>query len=199
MPRFGASKTGPAARLSRRARFTIEEHDGVCYLTPRVPGQDWRRAAELGLSFRRITDADLPFLAQVHASSGADAFAAAPWPEAKKAAFVNMQFNLQHLNYQAQYPHADWLVIMRRGEDTGRLYIERWRDQHHIIDLALLPEHRGKGAGGALLRDLMDEAAACGKAVTMHVEKDNPAMPLFRRLGFAIEEDNGTWQLLRWR
>ena len=200
MPRFRASKTGPATWLSRRADFTIEEHDGVCYLTRRNPGDGWTRSGEAGLSFRRIADADLAFLARVHASSRADEFAVAPWPEARKAAFVNMQFNLQHVHVQKKYPRADRLVIVRGGEDAGRLYIERRPGQHHhIIDLALLPEHRGKGAGCALLRDLMDEAASCGKAVTIHLEKHNPATRLFRRLGFRTAEDNGLYDLWCWR
>jgi ribosomal protein S18 acetylase RimI-like enzyme len=63
----------------------------------------------------------------------------------------------------------------------------------------LLPEHRGKGFGEALLRDLLDEATACGKAVTIHVEKFNPAMRLYRRLGFTTEEDKGVYDLMRWR
>ena len=69
-----------------------------------------------------------------------------------------MQFRAQHADYQTNYPEADWLVTMRGGEDIGRLYIERWPSQHCIIDIAFLPEHRGKGLGEALLRDLMDEA-----------------------------------------
>ena len=95
-------------------------------------------------------------------------------------------------------PISDWLVTMREGEDIGRLYIERWPSQHRIIDIAFLPEHRGKGAGEALLRDLMDEAAGCGKDVSIHVEKLNPAMRLYRRLGFATEEDKGVYDLMRW-
>ena len=194
----GAGKSDSATRLSR-ADFTIREQDGVCYLTPRSPGQGWARAAKAGLSFRRARDADLPFLARVHAASRADAFAAAPWPDAKKAAFVNMQFNLQHLHQRKHHPHADWLVIMRGGADAGRLYLERRGSWHRIIDIALLPEHRAKGAGEALLRDLMDEAASCGKALWIHVEKINPAMRLFRRLGFTVEEDNGLYEQLQWR
>jgi ribosomal protein S18 acetylase RimI-like enzyme len=62
----------------------------------------------------------------------------------------------------------------------------------------LLPEYRGKGLGAALLRDLMDEAAAAGKAVSIHVEKFNPAMRLYRRLGFATAEDKGVYDLMRW-
>jgi len=158
----------------------------------------WTRAAELGLGFRRITDDDLGFLARVHASSRVDEFAVAPWPESQKAAFVHVQFNLQHLHFQKQHPDADWLILTRGGEDIGRLYIVRWPTQHRIIDITLLPEYRGKGAGEALLRDLMEEAAAAGKALSVHVEKHNPAMRLYRRLGFVTEEDKGVYDLMRW-
>ena len=52
---------------------------------------------------------------------------------------------------------------MHGGEDIGRLYIERWPSQHRIIDIAFLPDHRGRGFGTALLRDLIDEAAAAAR------------------------------------
>jgi ribosomal protein S18 acetylase RimI-like enzyme len=164
-----------------------------------VAAAGWVRAADAGLTFRRLADADLPFLARVYASTRAEELAATPLTDAVKAAFLADQFQLQHAHYQKYYPNADWLVTMRGGEDIGRLYIERWPTQHRIIDIALLPEHRGKGFGEALLRDLLDEATACGKAVTIHVEKFNPAMRLYRRLGFTTEEDKGVYDLMRWR
>jgi ribosomal protein S18 acetylase RimI-like enzyme len=164
------------------------------------PPFGWARAAEFGLTFRPIADADLPFLAQVYASTRAEELAVVTsMTEAQKAAFLDAQFHLQHAHYQKYYPEADWLVTMRASEDIGRLYIERWPTQHRIIDIALLPEHRGKGSGEALLRDLMDEAAAVGKDVSIHVEKLNPAMRLYRRLGFVTEEDKGVYELMRWR
>jgi ribosomal protein S18 acetylase RimI-like enzyme len=158
----------------------------------------WARAAEAGLRFRRITDADLPFLARVYASTRAEELAPAPLSDAQKAAFLDAQFRAQHAHYQKYYPQADWLVTMRGAEDIGRLYIERWPSQHRIIDIAFLPEHCGKGLGAALLRDLLDEATAAGKAVSIHVEKFNPAMRLYRRLGFVTEEDKGVYDLMRW-
>jgi ribosomal protein S18 acetylase RimI-like enzyme len=159
----------------------------------------WARAAALGLTFRRITDADLPFLARVYASTRTEELAATSMTDAQKTAFLDAQFHLQHAHYQKHYPQADWLVTMRGGEDAGRLYIERWPSQHRIIDIAFLPEHRGQGSGEALLRDLMDEAASAGKAVSIHVEKYNPAMRLYRRLGFVTEEDKGVYDLMRWK
>jgi ribosomal protein S18 acetylase RimI-like enzyme len=158
----------------------------------------WRRAADSGLNFRRIADADLPFLARLYASIRAEELAVTDWSDQHKAAFLDQQFRAQHAHYQRYYPNADWLLTMHQGRDIGRLYIERWPSQHCIIDIAFLPEHRGKGFGEALLRDLMDEAAAAGKAVSIHVEKFNPAMRLYRRLGFVTEEDKGVYDLMRW-
>jgi ribosomal protein S18 acetylase RimI-like enzyme len=161
-------------------------------------GHGWTRAAAAGLRFRRFTDADLALLARVYASTRSEELAATDWSDQRKAAFLEAQFQAQHAHYQRYYPDADWLVTALEGEDIGRLYIERWPSQHRIIDIALLPAHRGRGLGEALLRDLMDEAAAAGKAVSIHVEKFNPAMRLYRRLGFTIEEDKGVYDLMRW-
>ena len=158
----------------------------------------WTRAARAGLEFRRIMEADLPFLARLYASTRADELAVTGWTEAVKAAFLEQQFQAQHAHYQQYYPQADWLLTMRAGEDIGRLYVERWPTQHCIIDIAFLPEHRGKGLGSTLLCDLLDEAAAA-KAVSIHVEKFNPAMRLYKRLGFVTEEDKGVYDLMRWR
>lgn len=158
----------------------------------------WKRAADAGLRFRRMRDGDLPFLARLYASTRADELALAPWSEAEKAHFLDMQFRLQHTHYQKHYPDADWLVTMRESEDIGRLYIERRPSQHHIIDIAFLPQHRRRGLGGALMLDLLDEAAAAGKPVEIFVEKFNPAMHLYRRLGFVRTEDKDVYDLMRW-
>jgi ribosomal protein S18 acetylase RimI-like enzyme len=159
----------------------------------------WARAAVAGLSFRRITDADLPFLYGVYASTRADELAPVPWTDAQKAAFLTQQFNAQHTDYRRNYPDADWLVIMQAGEGIGRLYVRRTAREHHVIDIALLPEHRGRGLGAAMMRDLQDEAAAAGKPLSIHVEKFNPALRLYRRLGFETVEDQGVYDLMRWR
>jgi ribosomal protein S18 acetylase RimI-like enzyme len=158
----------------------------------------WTRAAETGLTFRAVTDADLLFLARLYASTRVEELAAVPWSAEQKAAFLDMQFRAQHTDYQHNCPDADWLVLMRAGQDIGRLYLERRPNLHGIIDIAFLPEHRGRGLGTALLHDLLDEAAAAGKAVSIHVEKFNPAMRLYRRLGFKTEEDKGVYDLMRW-
>lgn len=161
-----------------------------------VVSAGWVRSAGAGLTFRPMTDADLPFLSRVYASTRAEELAVTSWTEAQKTAFLDMQFRAQHTHYRQHYAQADWLVVMFGADDIGRLYVERWRNQYGIIDISFLPAYRGKGFGAALLTDLIDEAAAIGKAVSIHVEKNNPARRLYQRLGFAVAEDKGVYDLM---
>lgn len=163
------------------------------------PPYGWSRAAAAGLVFRPIADADLPFLSRLYGSTRTEELAATPWSDAQKAAFLQQQFAAQHTHYQTHYTGTDFLVIKRDGVEIGRLYLARWEREHRIVDIAFLPEHRRQGLGEALLRDLLDEAARAGKAVSIHVEKFNPAMGLYRRLGFAAAADAGAYDLMRWQ
>ena len=171
-----------------------------------TPGHDegkiarfgWSRAAQAGLTFRGTTDADLPFLARLYASTRMEELSVTDWSDAQKAAFLQMQFDAQHAHYQRHYQGTDFLVIERAAQSIGRLYLARWRAEHRIVDIALLPEHRRAGLGTALLRDLLDEAARAAKALTIHVEKFNPALTLYRGLGFVAAGEEGAYDLMRW-
>lgn len=158
----------------------------------------WERAAAAGLSFLPATDADLPFLYRVYAETRAEELNQVPWSDAQKAAFLTMQFRAQHADYQQNYPAADRLVVTRAGAPVGRLYVARGGRTHEVIDIALLPLHRGQGLGTAILCDLMDEAALAGKPLSIYVEKFNPALRLYRRLGFRMVEDKGVYDLMHW-
>jgi ribosomal protein S18 acetylase RimI-like enzyme len=158
----------------------------------------WRRAAEIGLTFRPMTDADLPFLERVYASTRTEELSVVPWSDEQKAAFCAAQFEAQHAHYQQTYRGAEWMVILHGGAAIGRLYLVEWEHEHRIIDIALLPEHRGKGFGAAVMRDLLDMAANRGKAVSIHVEQFNPAQRLYQRLGFSKIGEHGVYELMRW-
>ena len=119
-----------------------------------------------------------------------------PWDDAQKDAFLRMQFDAQDAWYREHYAEASFEVIKADGEPAGRLYVNRGRSEIRIVDIALLPEHRGDGIGTSLLRDLLAEADAVGKRVTIHVERLNPALRLYERLGFALAEDKGVYLFL---
>jgi ribosomal protein S18 acetylase RimI-like enzyme len=76
--------------------------------------------------------------------------------------------------------------------------VDRWADQIRLVDVALLPEHRGSGLGTALLESLLAEGRETGLPVSIHVEYNNPALNLYRRLGFRHVDSNGIYYLMRW-
>jgi GNAT superfamily N-acetyltransferase len=159
----------------------------------------WKRSARAGLTFRPIADDDMQLLARVYASTRKQELAASSMTDMQKAGLLLLEFRAQHAHFLKHYPQADMLVVMGGGNEIGRLYLERWPTRHGIVDLTLLPEFRRHGAGEVMLRDLMDEAAAAGKDVSILVGKFDPAMRLYQRLGFVAEQDKGAYNLMRWQ
>jgi len=148
---------------------------------------------------RAATPEDEQFLRAVYAGTRAEELARVPWSEEQKRAFTNMQFAAQDADYRQHYPTAQYSIIEVQGVPAGRLYVDRCQKEIRIIDIALLPEHRRGGIGTKLLLELQDEARTAGKTLTIHVEKFNPALNLYRRLGFQQIEDKGVYLFLEWK
>jgi ribosomal protein S18 acetylase RimI-like enzyme len=119
-----------------------------------------------------------------------------PWDDAQKDAFLRMQFDAQDAWWQENYVGAAFDVILVDGKPAGRLYVHRGRSEIRIVDIALLPDHRGNGVGTRLLEELLAEGDAGAKSVTIHVERMNPALSLYQRLGFSVAEDKGVYLFL---
>lgn len=151
------------------------------------------------IGFRPITDADLEFLERLYRSTREDELATTPWSEDEKASFIAFQFRAQHQFYQQQFAAAEYLIIVDGEAPIGRVYLDRRADELRLIDIALIPDRRGSGLGTQLLEDLLDEARARRLPVRIHVERFNPAMSLYLRLGFKPVEDQGVYQLMEWR
>lgn len=155
---------------------------------------------ENAVTLRPIAPEDMEFLHRVYRSTREDELAmVVDWTAEQKDAFVRQQFEAQHAWYTEHYVGADFQVILVDGVPAGRLYVHRREREIRLMDITLLPEHRGSGVGSSLLSDLMAESEAAGKPLTIHVEIYNPAMRLYKRLGFTTFEDRGVYHLLEWR
>ena len=158
---------------------------------------DGRSAA---ISLRSVRPDDRAFLLSVYASTREPELATVvDWDAAQKAAFVRMQFDAQHAYYQEHYAAASFDIILVGGQPAGRLYFERALEEFRIIDIALLPEFCNRGIGTTMLKGLQSEAAAAGKPLRIHVERFNPALRLYERLGFRQIDDRGVYLFMEWR
>ena len=145
------------------------------------------------VTLRPVTAADEPFLLRVYASTRAEELAAVPWTDAQKAAFVAQQYAARKQHYGQHYHGMSTDVVVVDGPPAGQLLVARWEREIRIVDIALLPEFRGAGAGGTLLDALMAEAREAGKLLSIHVERMNPALRLYARLGFRATADEGVY------
>ena len=152
----------------------------------------------MNVLLRSVNEDDNEFLYRVYASTREEELKPAGWGPEQLESFLRMQFSAQDTHYRAHYPGAEFLIISDVEIPTGRLYLYRHPKELRIMDIALLPEHRSKGIGSFLLRSLQQEAKLSGQALTIHVEKENPALNLYHRLGFHEEEDRGVYFFMKW-
>jgi ribosomal protein S18 acetylase RimI-like enzyme len=150
------------------------------------------------VTLRPVQDGDEPFLLRVYAGTRAEELAPVPWTAEQKAAFVAQQFAAQTVHYAQHYPGMSADVIVVDDVPAGRLLVDRRDDAILIVDISIVPELRGRGAGSFLLRAILDEATAAGKRVVIHVERFNRALGLYERLGFRATGDHGVYLRMEW-
>jgi len=151
-----------------------------------------------GVTLRPATDADYDFMRRLYHLGREEEMRRFPFDEAQKAAFLDQQFSAQYQHYAAHYPTCERNIIEREGQPIGRLWIDEWRDQIRLVDIALVPEQRGSGIGTALVLDVLARGRSANKPVTIHVEALNPALRLYQRLGFQKVDTNGVYYLMKW-
>ena len=151
-----------------------------------------------GFALRPEVDDDTAFLAALFASTREEELALVPWTAEQKQAFLAGQFKAQRHHYRTYNADCAFAVITHQGLPVGRLYLESGPRRIHVVDIALMPDWRARGLGTAILTGLQDLGRASGRPVGIMVEKFNPAMRLYRRLGFEDVADHGVYQELEW-
>lgn len=153
----------------------------------------------MSITLRNVLPSDADFLFGLYASTRASEMALVDWPDEQKTAFLRMQFQAQRQFYSENYPGASFQVVLLDGKPAGRLYTHRREEEIRIMDIALLPEYRNQGIGTGLLARILAQGEEDGLPVTIHVERFNPAMRLYERLGFCFQEERGVYLLMEWK
>jgi ribosomal protein S18 acetylase RimI-like enzyme len=110
------------------------------------------------------------------------------------------QFEAQTVSYRNDFPHARFDIVELVGTPIGRIVVDRPGTMIHIVDQAIVPNLRGRGIGTAIMRAILDDAAAAGLPVQLEVDSENdPSYRLYRRLGFMPIETLPFYLRLEWR
>jgi RimJ/RimL family protein N-acetyltransferase len=150
------------------------------------------------VTMRPVTDEDRPLLFILYASTRAEELALLPWDDAQRQAFLSMQFAAQQQHYNSYYPESEHMIILKGRLPVGRLWVDRRPDEIRILDITILPEHRGKGIGTPIIEALMREATEPIRPLTIYVENFNRSLGFFERLGFKKAGEHGINNLMQW-
>ena len=146
-------------------------------------------ASDVELRDERIDDE--PFVADLYAETRHTELAPVPWNETQKHFFLRSQFALQRDYYRQHYKGAEFLVIVERDTPIGRIYLHQGHDEIRLMEIALIQQRQGCGIGTRLVGALGELANDDDCELTLHVERDNPAVRLYQRLGFTLREERG--------
>jgi ribosomal protein S18 acetylase RimI-like enzyme len=143
----------------------------------------------MSISLRPFRPEDQDFLFRLYASTRMHEIAAFGWPAAQQEAFFRMQFTAQQRWYAATYAQAEHQIVEQDGQPIGRTMVERentlgGKGIALLVDISLLAEHRGRGIGGKIVRDLIEQCRGDGTTLKLQVLQTNPALRLYERLGF---------------
>jgi ribosomal protein S18 acetylase RimI-like enzyme len=150
------------------------------------------------ITIRSLTPADQPFLWEMlyqalYAPEGADPFPrdivrqpeisryAQDWGQADDLGFVAV-------SGETGLPAGAAWIRLLKGENKGYGYVDETTPE---LTIAVAPAYRGQGIGTKLLTHLLVEAKNRYRAVSLSVSADNPALRLYRRLGFEVIATSG--------
>lgn len=131
---------------------------------------------------REASSADEDFLFDLYCSTRDDITDAGLEP-AQESALLRMQYSARDRAYRVEYPAGEQLVILYDARPVGAYIVEQKENEIRAIDLAILPEYRNRGIGGAVLTQSMEQARAGVRSFVFHVLRSNRALRLYERLG----------------
>jgi ribosomal protein S18 acetylase RimI-like enzyme len=92
--------------------------------------------------------------------------------------------DVERQKFEAFYNESSTRVIVFGSEDAGWISITSNNDGIEIEQIYLLPRLQNRGIGSRIISDIISEARASGRRVTLSTAKINPAIRLYERLGF---------------
>jgi len=151
-----------------------------------------------GVMLRSARKSDNDLLFQIFIASRIDLMLGiTDWEQ--QDAFMRFQFNTQLDQYRKNYEGACFDVIVIEGNVIGNMYTVQTNAEIHLIDISLLSDQRNQGIGRALIQDLLDQSAQIQKHVTLHVQQGNPAIHLYRRMGFFVTGEQDIYTRMEWQ
>lgn len=81
-------------------------------------------------------------------------------------------------------------IVVAAGEDIGWPQVSETEHEIFLKQVFLQPACQGRGIGSQLIADLIERGRQTRKPIRLGVVKNNPAVQLYRRLGFQLTSED---------
>ena len=152
------------------------------------------------LSRRPVEAEDQEFLRAFLIAAIAEEFGAGAWPEPMRSNVLDLQYRARIQGIRTNYPQASQDFALVDGTPAGWLVVARASRALLIVDLLIASEHRRKGIGGWLLRQVIEEANAANAEIHLMVNVMNhQAIRLYEKFGFVRTGGNELQHAMTYR
>lgn len=131
------------------------------------------------ITYRKASENDIDYLLDLRTKTMNPHYADSNLPTDKET-------TLQRILYQFEKAH----IILLNNEPAGLLKISKAEDKTEVLQLQIDPSQQGKGLGKTILTDILKEASAEEKIVSLSVLKTNKAQNLYKSLGFKVVDED---------
>jgi GNAT superfamily N-acetyltransferase len=146
---------------------------------------------------RVATAEDASFLRDIFFEVRSPEFEAAGLSGPVLEQLLSQQYRAMRTHYDREYADAVYEIFELDGERIGyQATIEL--DTLHLIDISIVGSARSQGIGTRRMEALQARAMELGIPMTLTVEKFNPAMRLYERLGFKPYMDSDVYLRMKW-
>jgi ribosomal protein S18 acetylase RimI-like enzyme len=89
-------------------------------------------------------------------------------------------------------------IVVLEGARVGMLKVVPHTSEIELLQIQILPEWQQRGIGGRLIRKLQRDCMEKDLPITLRVFRSNPAISLYRMLGFNYVNTGAESHLMRW-
>ncbi|MGO9261742.1 MAG: N-acetyltransferase family protein [Bryobacteraceae bacterium] len=149
------------------------------------------------ISLRPEETGDEPFLRRLITATITQELGADWWPEPMRSHLLGIQYSARRQSIRDRFPAGQSGIVLVDGAEAGWLYVAKLEDEIRLVEIMLLEEHRGKGAGTELIRQVIETAGNRPVRLSVNVMNTGAAR-LYERLGFRRIGGDDVQQLMEY-
>jgi len=112
-----------------------------------------------------------------------------PFYESLMRPYVELTHEWDMTIFRMSFNPKESSIIQFDGQDIGLFTVKEREDGLYLGDIQVKPEYQGRGIGLFLIKGVLTDEIRKGRDVRLRVLKGNPAIKLYRRVGFEVEQE----------